>query len=67
MLQRENLVDAMLDAHFYYLGSSAVVALEPDHLYSISSWLKEMGELKRLVTTYSSPVISNLTEDVFNW
>ncbi|OIJ21253.1 nitrogenase iron-molybdenum cofactor biosynthesis protein NifN [Anaerobacillus alkalidiazotrophicus] len=65
MLQRENLVDAMLDAHFYYLGSSAVVALEPDHLYSISSWLREMGvELKRLVTTHHSPVIHNLAEEV---
>lgn len=41
--QRENLLDSMLDAHFYYSGASAVVALEPDHMLSTAAWLEEMG------------------------
>lgn len=65
-LQRENLLDCMLDAHFYYAGSSAVVALEPDHLFSVAGLLKELGvELRGLVSTESSPVLSQLEEEVW--
>ena len=41
--QRENLLDCMLDSHFYFMGKQAVIALEPDHLYAMTGWLKEMG------------------------
>lgn len=64
--QRENLVDCMLDAHFYYAGSSAVVALEPDHLFSVVGLLKELGVgLQGLVSSFSSPILSQMEEDVW--
>ncbi len=64
--QRENLLDSMLDAHFYYAGKSAVVALEPDHLYGIANWLKEMGvNTKALVSSFKSPVLDRLKENVW--
>lgn len=54
--QRENLLDGMLDAHFYYAGRRAVVALEPDHLAGTALWLSDMGvKLTGLVTTVSDP------------
>ncbi|WP_028986276.1 nitrogenase iron-molybdenum cofactor biosynthesis protein NifN [Thermicanus aegyptius] len=64
--QRENLLDSMLDAHFYFAGKSAVVALEPDLLYSVITWLHEMGvDLKGIVTTESSPVLMQLDEEIW--
>lgn len=63
--QRENLLDCMLDAHFYYAGCKAVVALEPDHLYSIMEWLKEMGvTICGLVSSMAAPLLKKMAEEV---
>jgi nitrogenase molybdenum-iron protein NifN len=64
--QRENLLDSMLDAHFQFAGMSALVALEPDHLYSVSKWLEELGvEQKALVTSYETPVVTGMDREVW--
>lgn len=64
--QRENLLDAMLDAHFNYAGTSAVVALEPDHLLSTVCWLEEMGvEIKGLVASYETPALQQPERDIW--
>lgn len=64
--QRENLLDAMLDAHFSYAGVSAVIALEPDHLLSTAAWLEEMGvEIKGLVASYETPLLQQLQREVW--
>ena len=41
--RRRALVDAMRDAHEYFGGKKACIALEPDHAVQISAWLDEMG------------------------
>ncbi|ASA23864.1 nitrogenase iron-molybdenum cofactor biosynthesis protein NifN [Paenibacillus donghaensis] len=64
--QRENLLDSMLDAHFQFAGMSALVALEPDHLRSVSGWLEELGvEQKALITSYETPVVSSMEHEVW--
>ncbi|WP_410769541.1 nitrogenase iron-molybdenum cofactor biosynthesis protein NifN [Fontibacillus sp. BL9] len=64
--QRENLLDSMLDAHFHYAGSSAVVALEPDHVLSMAGWLKEMGVMiKGLVTPCETPLLKEVEQEVW--
>lgn len=64
--QRENLLDAMLDAHFYYAGVTAVVALEPDHLRSSVAWLEEMGvEFNALVASYEAPCLRDADRDIW--
>jgi nitrogenase molybdenum-cofactor synthesis protein NifE len=40
---RRMLIDAMRDAHFFYGGRNACIALEPDHAVQMSRWLAEMG------------------------
>ncbi|MMZ60309.1 Nitrogenase molybdenum-iron protein beta chain [compost metagenome] len=56
----------MLDAQFNYAGASAVVALEPDHLLSVASWLEEMGvELRGLVASYETTLLQELNRDVW--
>jgi nitrogenase molybdenum-iron protein NifN len=41
--QRSQLVDAMLDGHFYFGGKRVVLAADPDLLLSYSRFLSEMG------------------------
>ncbi|HYD31618.1 MAG TPA: nitrogenase iron-molybdenum cofactor biosynthesis protein NifN, partial [Azospirillaceae bacterium] len=41
--QRETLVDAMLDGHFYTGRKRVTIALEPDLLYAYTEFLGEMG------------------------
>ena len=56
--QRSQLVDAMLDGHFYLGGKRVAVAAEPDLLSTISHFLHEMGcEIQAAVTTTQSPVL----------
>jgi nitrogenase molybdenum-iron protein NifN len=56
----------MLDAHFQFSGMSAVAALEPDHLYSVSSWLDELGvEQKALIASYETPVVAGMEREVW--
>ncbi|WP_438446515.1 nitrogenase iron-molybdenum cofactor biosynthesis protein NifN [Gorillibacterium sp. sgz5001074] len=64
--QREFLLDSMLDAHFVFGGKKAAVALEPDHLYSVAGWLREMGALPAaLVSSAPSPVFDRMEEQVW--
>lgn len=64
--QRENLLDCMLDAHFNYAGVTAVVALEPDHLGSMVSWLKEMGVgFQGLVASCETPFLQRRDEEIW--
>jgi nitrogenase molybdenum-iron protein NifN len=59
--QRSQLVDAMLDGHFFFGGKKVAIGAEPDLLWSVGSWLHEMGcELSALVTTTASPVLERL-------
>lgn len=58
---RSQLVDAMLDGHFFFGGKRIAIGAEPDLLWATASWLAEMGcELTALVTTTKSPLLSEL-------
>jgi nitrogenase molybdenum-iron protein NifN len=62
--QRSQLVDAMLDGHFYFGGKKIAVAAEPDLLAALTHWLQEMGcEIQAAVTTTGSPVLENIPAD----
>jgi nitrogenase molybdenum-iron protein NifN len=59
--QRSQLVDAMLDGHFFFGGKKIALGAEPDLLWSIGSWLTEMGaEISAAVTTTASPLLERL-------
>lgn len=63
--QREQLLDCMLDGHFYFAGKRAVVALEPDHLYAVMGLLKELGVfLQGLVTTGTTAALKQMEEKI---
>lgn len=68
---RGQLVDMMLDSHFYFNKKSVAIAVEPDFLYGLKSFLvDELGiQLKRGVTTYYHEDLSDikdiLVEDLF--
>jgi nitrogenase molybdenum-iron protein NifN len=54
--QRSQLLDAMLDGHFYTGGIKVAIGAEPDLLLAVGSLLHEMGaELKVCVSTTQSP------------
>jgi nitrogenase molybdenum-iron protein NifN len=62
--QRSQLIDAMLDGHFYFGGKRVAIAAEPDLLFAISHWLHEMGcEIQAAVTTAESPVLETIPVD----
>jgi nitrogenase molybdenum-iron protein NifN len=59
--QRSQLVDAMLDGHFFFGGKKIAIGAEPDLLWGIGSWLAEMGaEITAAVTTTESPLLERL-------
>lgn len=59
--QRSQLQDAMLDAHFFTGGKKVAIGAEPDLLWSLGSFLTEMGcELAAAVTTTASPLLEKL-------
>ena len=64
--QRSQLIDAMLDGHFYFGGKRVAIAAEPDLLSTTAHWLHEMGcEIQAAVTTTESPVLHGIpTEEV---
>jgi nitrogenase molybdenum-iron protein NifN len=64
--QRSQLVDAMLDGHFYTGGCKVAIGAEPDLLHGVGQFLAELGcELAAAVTTTESPVLERLpTEEV---
>jgi nitrogenase molybdenum-iron protein NifN len=62
--QRSQLVDAMLDGHFFFGGKRVAIGAEPDLLWSIASWLTEMGcTIGAAVTTTHSPILQRLPVD----
>jgi nitrogenase molybdenum-iron protein NifN len=62
--QRGQLVDAMLDGHFFFGGKKIAIGAEPDLLWSLGAFLTEMGaEIAAAVTTTSSPVLERLSAD----
>ncbi|CAG0951371.1 nitrogenase molybdenum-iron protein beta chain [Methylophilaceae bacterium] len=59
--QRSQLQDALLDAHFFTGGKKVAIGAEPDMLWSLGSFLAEMGcELTANVTTTHSPMLEKL-------
>lgn len=59
--QRSQLLDAMLDGHFYLGGVKVAVGAEPDLLFAAGSTLHEMGAvLHTCVTTTRSDVLDEL-------
>ncbi len=62
--QRSQLVDAMLDGHFFFGGKKIAIGAEPDLLWSIGSWLAEMGcEIAAAVATTASPVLERMPSE----
>ena len=62
--QRSQLIDAMLDGHFYFGGKRVAIAAEPDLLFAISHCLHEMGcVIQTAVTTAESPVLETIPVD----
>jgi len=59
--QRSQLVDAMLDAHFYMGGKKIAIGAEPDLLWAVANLFAGMGaELGAVVTTTQSPLLEKL-------
>ncbi len=59
--QRSQLLDAMLDGHFYTGGLKVALGAEPDLLLAVGSLLHDMGaELRCCVSTTKSPALALL-------
>lgn len=59
--QRSQLLDAMLDGHFYFGNVPVAVAAEPDLLFALTSWLAEMGAgVVTAVTSMESPILEKV-------
>ncbi|MHB1265980.1 MAG: nitrogenase iron-molybdenum cofactor biosynthesis protein NifN [Acidithiobacillus ferriphilus] len=59
--QRSQLMDAMLDAHFYFGGKKIAIGAEPDLLLAVGKLFAGIGaELTAVVTTTQSPVLAHL-------
>ena len=59
--QRSQLVDAMLDGHFFIGGMKIAIGAEPDLLWTMASLLAEMGcEISAAVTTTHSPLLEKI-------
>jgi nitrogenase molybdenum-iron protein NifN len=59
--QRSQLVDAMLDGHFFFGGKKIAIGAEPDLLWAIASCLTEMGsQVTAAVTTTASPLLERV-------
>jgi nitrogenase molybdenum-iron protein NifN len=62
--QRSQLVDAMLDGHFFFGGKAIAIGAEPDMLWNLSAWLSEMGcRIAAAVTTTASAVLERVPTD----
>ena len=62
--QRSQLVDAMLDGHFFFGGKKVAIGAEPDLLWNTGSWFAEMGcEITAAVTTTASPLLERMPAD----
>lgn len=62
--QRRQLLDAMLDTHFFFGHKKVSLALEPDLLSSTIQFLLSVGaEIQAAVTTTKSPLLEQLPID----
>ncbi|WP_395666745.1 nitrogenase iron-molybdenum cofactor biosynthesis protein NifN [Methylocella sp.] len=62
--QRGQLVDAMLDGHFFFGGKRVAIGAEPDLLYNIAGWMTDLGcKIEAAVTTTESPVLERIAVD----
>jgi len=62
--QRSQLVDAMLDGHFYFGGKQVAIGAEPDMLLNIAGWLADMGcTVTAAVTTTNSAILGQVPSD----
>jgi len=58
--QREHLVDALLDSHFFLARKRVAVALEPDLLYAYARLLRDLGcQVIAAVSPTQSPVLES--------
>lgn len=59
--QRSQLVDAMLDGHFFLGGKQVAIGAEPDLLWTLAGFLAEMGcTIAAAVTTTHSPLLERV-------
>lgn len=59
--RRSQLVDAMLDAHFFFGGRKVAIAAEPDLLLPVSRLFATMGaEVSVAVTTLNTPALATV-------
>jgi nitrogenase molybdenum-iron protein NifN len=59
--QRGQLVDGMLDGHFFFGGKKIAIGAEPDLMWAIGNLLLEMGcDIGAAVTTTHSPLLEKL-------
>jgi nitrogenase molybdenum-iron protein NifN len=59
--QRSQLVDAMLDGHFFFGGKKVAIGAEPDLLWALGSLVAEMGcEIAAAVTTTQSQLLEKM-------
>ncbi len=62
--QRGQLVDAMLDGHFWIGGKKVAIGAEPDLLFALASLVAEMGgTVQAAVTTTHSPILERVPAD----
>ena len=63
--QRSQLLDAMLDGHFYLGGKKVAIGAEPDLLLAAGALLHEMGAvLHTVVSTTHSPALAALPAEI---
>jgi nitrogenase molybdenum-iron protein NifN len=61
---RSRLVDAMMDAHFYFGGKKIAIAGEPSLVWTLGRLVSGMGaKLAALVTTEAAPLLAGLEVD----
>jgi nitrogenase molybdenum-iron protein NifN len=59
--QRAQLIDAMLDGHFFFGGKRVAIGAEPDLLWNLAHFLTDMGcAVAAAVTTTESPLLARL-------
>ncbi|ODR95072.1 nitrogen fixation protein NifN [Methyloceanibacter stevinii] len=62
--QRSQLVDAMLDGHFFFGNKRIAIGAEPDLLWAVASFLTEMGcDIEAAVTTTHGPLLEQIETD----
>lgn len=62
--QRSQLLDAMLDAHFWIGGKKIAIGAEPDLLWAQAMTLSEIGaKMPTLITTTQSPLLEKMPCD----